>query len=455
MKILHVPFHFFPDAVGGTEIYVSSLAKELMRRNIDSEIAAPDTENARYRHDGLCVHRFRVSDEIDDVGRLYDEGDEDAAAGFGSILDSVCPDIVHLHALNRGVSVRTLHEAKKRRISVAFTYHIPGVTCPRGTLLRYGHEICDGRWDLRTCTGCTLHSLGAPEPLSRAAARIPVAIGRMLASTRKSGRMWTALRMTDLQSQRQRLLSLFLNDVDRIVTLGHWTKEVLVANGIPERKIVTSLHGIAFSNGDPLSGRDGQEAAGLPVKMVFLGRLYSMKGLHITVQAIRHARQLPVTLDIFGVIQDEESRNYRRRLEALAAGDSRIRFCEPVPPADVLRCLQAYDVMAVPSLWLETGPLVILEAFAAGLPVIGSNLGGIAELVEHNTNGLLVEPDSQAWHTTLQQVCQSPETLRRLRRGVRPPRTIAMVADDMIDMYHDMLRSNRTTTPLLSSTETR
>ena len=42
-----------------------------------------------------------------------------------------------------------------------------------------------------------------------------------------------------------------------------------------------------------------------------------------------------------------------------------------------------FDLLAVPSQWMETGPIVVLEAHAVGTPVLGANLGGIAELVHH------------------------------------------------------------------------
>ncbi len=74
--------------------------------------------------------------------------------------------------------------------------------------------------------------------------------------------------------------------------------------------------------------------------------------------------------------------------------------------------MQRYDVLAVPSQWLETGPLVVMEAFAAGVPVLGSNLGGIGELVTSGVDGLLVEPASiVAWRTALEALCRDRELL--------------------------------------------
>ena len=54
-----------------------------------------------------------------------------------------------------------------------------------------------------------------------------------------------------------------------------------------------------------------------------------------------------------------------------------------------METIRKYDALVVPSVWLETGPLVVLEAFAAGVPVIGSRLGGIAEMVRDGVDGLL------------------------------------------------------------------
>jgi glycosyltransferase involved in cell wall biosynthesis len=87
----------------------------------------------------------------------------------------------------------------------------------------------------------------------------------------------------------------------------------------------------------------------------------------------------------------------------------------------------------------------VLEAFAAGIPVMGSNLGGIAELVEHGVNGLLVEPESQeAWGQAFQKLCEDRNILMRLRAGIRPPRSMSVVAEDMLVLYRTLLHAKAT-----------
>jgi hypothetical protein len=61
MKILHVPFCYAPDPVGGTEVYVAALASELIKRGAEAVIAASDAQNRRYAIDGVPVRRFKIT----------------------------------------------------------------------------------------------------------------------------------------------------------------------------------------------------------------------------------------------------------------------------------------------------------------------------------------------------------------------------------------------------------
>ena len=67
-----------------------------------------------------------------------------------------------------------------------------------------------------------------------------------------------------------------------------------------------------------------------------------------------------------------------------------------LPPNMVVDAMRGCDFVAVPSRLLETGPLVVLKSFAAGIPVLGTRLGGIAELVTDGVDGMLFAPDDPA-----------------------------------------------------------
>ena len=199
MKVIQVPFCFYPDPVGGTEIYVESLSANLRQRGIEAVVAAPGESHLAgpYLHNGLRVRRFPTF-FIRDLSDLYGEGDRKAAAAYGQILDEERPDLVHLHAFTSACSLQLVRETRKRKISIVFTYHTPTVSCQRGTLMRWGSEICGGELDLGICASCGLHGLGLSRWLADVVGRAPVALGRALRSSGLSGGVWTALRMREL-----------------------------------------------------------------------------------------------------------------------------------------------------------------------------------------------------------------------------------------------------------------
>jgi glycosyltransferase involved in cell wall biosynthesis len=437
MRVVHVPFGFHPDPVGGTEVYVAALARHLAADGVEALVAAPGPA-ARYEHEGIPVWRFPVGPGTGDAGDVYDEGDPAAAAAFGGQLDRVRPDLVHLHALTRAVSLRLLRETARRGMPVVFTYHTPTVSCQRGTLLRGGQEVCDGTMAAARCSACVLQGLGVGPVTSRLLGHAPAVLGRALERSGLSGGPWTGLRMPALVARRHQVVRAFLAEVDRIVVPCGWARDVLLRNGVAPARVVHSPQGLADG---PVPVTRSPERRPGPLRVVYLGRLDPAKGVDVLVRAIRLAPELAVELAVYGIVHDPV---YRARLESLAAGDARIRFHPPVPPSQASATIARHDVLAVPSQCLETGPLVVLEAFAAGVPVLGSDLGGVAELVRPGVDGLLVAPSSPpAWRDALTRLVADPDLFRRLRAGVRPPRTMRAVAKEMAALYDAVLGAPR------------
>jgi glycosyltransferase involved in cell wall biosynthesis len=139
------------------------------------------------------------------------------------------------------------------------------------------------------------------------------------------------------------------------------------------------------------------------------------------------------TLELRGAFDDEDVRRFRR----LSRNDARVRFEPAVPPAEVPRVLESYDVLICPSLALEGGPTVALEAHAVGTPVIGSRLGGLAEIVEDGVNGLLMPPgDAEALARAMERVLtDGGSTLERFRNRLPKPRTMDDIVEDYLRIY--------------------
>jgi glycosyltransferase involved in cell wall biosynthesis len=435
MKVLHVAFSFAPDPAGGTEIYVEELCRALQAVGVESVVAAPGPRDAAYDYRGLRVRRFGISGGQIDLEDLYGGGDANAASAFERVLDQERPDVLHQHALTPACSAQLTRLAKKRGIPVVFTYHTATVSCQRGTLLEWARKPCDGQVSVARCTPCTLHGLGLDPAMSGLVGRTPEAAGELIGRAGLGGGAWTALRMRSLMRRRTDHFAQLLTHVDAFVALTPWVHELLRLNGVPDSRITDSAHGVIGTwSGLPAGGSAGP---GGMLRIAHLGRLEPGKGTRLLIEAVRAVPEARVALDIFGVVQNPADAGRLSELQALAAADQRIRFLPPLAHADVIDTLAGYDLVAVPSQLLETGPLVVLEAFAAGVPVLGSSLGGIADKVAHGRNGWLVEPHAsvEAWSAALSRCAADSRLIAGLRAAVRMPKTMTDVAREMRLLY--------------------
>lgn len=435
-KVLHVVFSFPPDPPGGTEIYVAELCRHLQPLSVTSVVAAPANDEARYTVDGLDVRRFTGAEALS-LEDLYG-GDPVAGASFGRLLDEERPDVVHQHAFTSACSHFLMEECKRRGIPVVLTIHTPTVTCQRGTLLEGGTTPCDGRLAVARCAACTLDAFGSGSASAQLLAHLPTAFGEALGRLDRRGGAWTALRMSSLLERRHGSVMTALRSVDRIVVLTPWVEALLKANGISADRMVHSPHGLVSG---PAANPRKTGSHHHPLRVAHLGRADKTKGTDLLIAALRQAPELQVALDIFTVVQSTASADLLRELQALGAGDQRIRFLPALSPGDVVSRLADYDLIAVPSQVMETGPLVVLEAFQAGTPVLGSALGGIADKILDGVDGLLVTPFNSvpAWAQAFRRCAGDRTLVERLTAGVKPRRAASAVAVEMAATYRSLL----------------
>lgn len=434
MKLLHVPFTWYPSACGGTEVYVRALMRELAELGWENEIAAPGEMDGTEIVDGVPVHRVSMDSKITQE-MLYGAGEPASAVAFSKVLDVSRPDVIHFHAYSPAVSVRWLEAARVRGIPCVYTYHTPTLACGRGTLMRWGSVTCDGVMTPLRCAACSLHGLGVSKLMSWGlAVASPVA---QALSVRVPFRIWP------LMQRRTSAVHQWLGGMTRVVALCQWGREVMLRNGVPVERLNVVRHGLAGGGrrGDVEMGRRGD---GEILRVAFFGRLDQTKGLHVLVEALRLVPELKLELHCH-LIRDESAEAAMNPLLNQMKLDSRVHLHPPVSSDDVVRTMSGYDAVAVPSIWLETGPLVVLEAFEAGVPVLGSRLGGIAEWVTHEENGLLMPAgDAEAWARGLERFCADAELRDSLRAGVRPPPRMSAVAARMLEIYRESLTENST-----------
>jgi glycosyltransferase involved in cell wall biosynthesis len=157
---------------------------------------------------------------------------------------------------------------------------------------------------------------------------------------------------------------------------------------------------------------------------VIAGRLSAEKGIAVAIKAIAHLPE-PAHLDIAG------DGPIRAELEALAAAEApgRVTFHGRLPKDRLFDLLRRSAVAVVPSTWYENQPMAVLEAMAIGLPVIGSDIGGLPELIDAGRDGILVPAgDDKALAIAMGDVLADParafvmgQNGRRKIEGEFPP----------------------------------
>jgi len=144
--------------------------------------------------------------------------------------------------------------------------------------------------------------------------------------------------------------------------------------------------------------------------------------------------EVDATLSIHGCEKGYE--NYAAGLRALVGDDGRISFPGPFSRDELGDVLADLDVLVVPSRWYENAPGVIFEAFAAGMPVICTDLGGMSEFVTPGETGLLFAlDDAEDLAGQLRVLIEDRIFFGRLRAGIGPVKTVGEYAGELIELY--------------------
>ena len=442
ISVLQATAWYPPRHRGGTEVYLTGLVRELRALDIGTRIVAPLAPEAvdGYEFDGTVVRTYRVNPAASRA-ELRDGGPHQGFERFRQILAEERPDIYHQHSWSRGLGGAHLRAAREAGLKTVLTVHTPNTICLRGTMMRFGEQACDGRIDPPLCGACWSRERGAPKIVARSLGALSPAISAALEGMMPSRRLATALSARTLGERRKSEFSRAMTDADRIVAVSGWLFEALALNGVPADKLMLSRQGVDPDFADQATRAASMEDQlyGPEFRLLYLGRWHPVKGVDVLVRAVKAiSPETPVRLSIHGVGDGVEERNYAAQIRRLAAGNSRIAIEQPVPRQRLALTLARASALAVPSLWLETGPLVVLEAKAAGLPIIGSRLGGIAELVREPEDGILVPPgDVGAWIKAIRRMA-SNQPARAAVSAAGKVRTMRKAASDMAALYNSL-----------------
>jgi glycosyltransferase involved in cell wall biosynthesis len=226
---------------------------------------------------------------------------------------------------------------------------------------------------------------------------------------------------------------------DRIVVLGRYWVDV-VAGWLPRTRGKIEV----FANATYSATGENEPAGDRRVRLTFLGELGRRKGTPQLLEALgRLADRYDWTATIAGNGDVEETRASARRL-GIADRVTIPGWLDSEATAEVLR---RSDILVLPT-FIENLPMIILEAFAHGVPVITTPVAAITEVLDHERNGLLVPVgDIDALVSALRRLVEDPALRGRLGRAAREDHARAYdirgYAARLVDLWRDVAQSSR------------
>jgi glycosyltransferase involved in cell wall biosynthesis len=369
LRVLQVAHGWPPERIGGVELYTHALRQGLEALGVASSAFAaapqPGVEGPVLRVLGpeptpTSFRATLVRPEIE--------------AAFRAWLAIQRPDVVHFHHLTH-LSLGLPRLARQAGALTVMTLHDYWLPCIRGQLVDRGLERCVGP-SAQRCARCVAGQLSL-EPGSAAAARLlhglpdtwRAGLREALGSHRGAG-------LEAVVTERASLVEAAVRRIHRFASPSADLARRMGALGIVKDRIdhvdLPLVHSLRPSP-IPEPG---------PVRFLFMGSMIPTKGPQLLVDAFAALPAGAATLHLVGPSPPWDlDPGFARRLAARVDGLPGATLEGSFAPGGAQARLDRADVLVLPSLWEENSPLVLREASAAGLRVVASRRGGVAELV--------------------------------------------------------------------------
>lgn len=381
-----------PIMAGGAELIVQYLAEGLAARGHRVTVVstcAPEMEPYPVEHrNGVEVIRFFPKNLYwhwtrgDRPGyqkalwHLRDAWNSDAGTHLRAILQERRPDILHTHLID-GLSAVLWRRGRQRGIPVLHTAHDYHLLCPRSVMLTRSLKLCT-----------------KPQLACR------------------------AFRAWHLRTARE---------IDVFCSPSQFLIDTHLEAGLRAKRAVVVRNGIPIPLPAPMQKT---RASGAPYRFLFAARLTAEKGCQVVLDAMqRLPAALPFELCVAGKGAFEDA--FRRA----AAHDTRIRLLGYIQGEAKAAAFRTADCLLLPSLWYENAPVVIVEAAAYGIGVIGSRMGAIPEFITDGGNGLLFTPgDPDALAAAMRRAMEEEGLAARFAASA-PALLATAGVDHMVDAY--------------------
>lgn len=268
-----------------------------------------------------------------------------------SIINSFNPDLIITHNIYHDFPHFQLLKAIKSvtNCKIITILHDSKPVCPIHTLLRNSKpcESCENQKFYK----CIFHNC----------------MNNVLFST-----------LVALDSYYNITLNKVYNLYDTVISPSYFLREQLIKNGFKHNKFNVCYNPVEKMIISPKEGLSSKRT------VLYAGRLSEEKGIHILISAIKKISDINLIIAGTGPRENELRRH--------ADNFENISFIGYIQKQELVQLFDKVDYLCIPSIWFENNPMIVLEALANGVPVLGSNIGGIPELVAGN--GFIFEPNN-------------------------------------------------------------
>ena len=371
MNIINIGRRF--EFSGGAGKYFEILADLLEEYGHDVTTFEP--RNSKYQRDLPSDVNFDNPSLIDIYKFIYNK---EAQIKLRKKLNSNSFDIAHLHIYYGKLSSSILPEIKSAGIPIIQTLHEYKIICPVSKLYN-GVEIC------KKCKGNQFHNV-----ITNRCNR-----GNFLRSILSYIESSVSLSMGS-----QKL-------IDHFITVSDYQKNILIDMGIAPEKL-TTVHNFIDAEHIPVNFEKENY-------ILYFGRIEKEKGIDTLLEAMSKIKK-NTRLVFMGdggysnhLVKTIEKNNFKN-----------IDFIGFKTGRELISVIMNASIVIVPSIWYEPFGYTVVEAMACGTPVIGSNLGGITEIIDEDKNGMIFNAgNSDELADKINYLISSPTLIKEMGKSAR------------------------------------
>ena len=401
MRVILVnKFHY---RKGGSETYYFDVAEGLLQRGHEVHYFAMEgAENEPCADSDLFVSSkdynspSGAADKVKAAASLIYS--KEARERFQALCERVRPEVVHMNLVHRQITLSILDAPylKEHKVPVVFTSHDYILVCPSYLMLDGAGEVCDA------CLGGKFSNCLKRKCVKGSTAKSALAV--MEAEFLKTTHAY--------------------KKIDRIIAPSEFMLSKLLEGGFPAEQVVFMQN---FAKDSVLaSARDERDRTDWESPyLLFFGRLSKEKGIDVLVDAFLAALpSLPGNMRLVIAGDGPERGAIEEKLAATDPADAkRVELVGFQAGDDMRRYAERASLAIASSRWRENMPYSIVEAFALGTPVVGTDIGGIPELVTEGKTGFVCEPaDAESLADAIVRgvtVCADREAYERMQVNCR------------------------------------